>query len=306
MKPLVSYYGGKQKMASKIVPLLPKHTVYVEPFAGGAAVFFAKPWPPVSNNNNYREVINDIDSRLVNLYRVVADHDLGPRFVQEAALPYSREVHKWSQENLDAGGIRGAVAYWHNIQCSFTNKLNAGWGTSVFGGNHAVTWASKVAGLPAYLDRMHGVYIENDDALAVIRRWDSPQTLFYCDPPYPGTEQGHYGGYSLEDFSRLCDALDNCQGSFVLSNYDNPGPRANWERFEFTSHVSSKGIVGEGRDKTKASTVRNDCQRTEIVWRVDRSANARPEIQDIWNRWNRARRAAIQLSAARSVRVVDR
>ena len=61
MKPPISYYGGKQRMASKIIPLIPPHTVYVEPFAGGAAILFNKPWPSVTNRDHYREIINDTD-----------------------------------------------------------------------------------------------------------------------------------------------------------------------------------------------------------------------------------------------------
>lgn len=59
MKPPFSYYGGKQRIASKIVPLLPPHTVYVEPFAGGAAVFFEKGRPETGNKSAYREVLNN-------------------------------------------------------------------------------------------------------------------------------------------------------------------------------------------------------------------------------------------------------
>ena len=73
MSPLVSYYGGKQRMACKIVPLIPDHKVYCEPFFGGGAVFFKKGRPNVTNDCHYREVINDHDQRLITLYRVMQD-----------------------------------------------------------------------------------------------------------------------------------------------------------------------------------------------------------------------------------------
>ena len=67
------YYGGKQRMVSKILPLIPKHTVYIEPFFGGGSVFFRKPYPAISDNSHYREVINDFDERAINFFRVLQD-----------------------------------------------------------------------------------------------------------------------------------------------------------------------------------------------------------------------------------------
>jgi DNA adenine methylase len=76
VKPLISYYGGKQRIASKILPYFPPHKVYVEPFAGGAALLFAKPVPQHDNKENCIEVINDKDELLINLYRVVRERPL--------------------------------------------------------------------------------------------------------------------------------------------------------------------------------------------------------------------------------------
>ena len=73
MRPLISYYGGKQRLASKLIPLIPPHNVYVEPFAGGAALLFAKGKPEITNNHHYREVLNDKDGRITTLYRVARE-----------------------------------------------------------------------------------------------------------------------------------------------------------------------------------------------------------------------------------------
>ena len=49
MKIPISYYGGKQQLASKIVSLFPEHKIYCEPFIGGAAVLFAKPQAQIAD-----------------------------------------------------------------------------------------------------------------------------------------------------------------------------------------------------------------------------------------------------------------
>jgi DNA adenine methylase len=282
MKPVISYYGGKQRMSSKIVPLIPQHTVYVEPFCGGAAIFFAKPWPQVTNTHHYREVINDHDKRLINFYQQLRNH--GPALVDALQLTlYSEHEHQIAKELDCEDKLEAARRYYINVQQSFANNLNGGWGRNVYGRNLSATWTNKIKQLPNYLDRMASVYIACDDALKIIKQWDSPQTFFYCDPPYPGTDCGSYKGYTMEDFQALVNTLDACQGSFILSNYDQfiEMPK-DWERFEFEATASSKGRVGYDRSK-KADESNQNRKRTEVVWRRFNKVPVREEIQKLYD-----------------------
>jgi DNA adenine methylase len=282
MKPVISYYGGKQRMSSKIVPLIPQHTVYVEPFCGGAAIFFAKPWPQVTNTHHYREVINDHDKRLINFYQQLRNH--GPALVDALQLTlYSEHEHQIAKELDCEDKLEAARRYYINVQQSFANNLNGGWGRNVYGRNLSATWTNKIKQLPDYLDRMASVYIACDDALKIIKQWDSPQTFFYCDPPYPGTDCGSYKGYTMEDFQALVNTLDACQGSFILSNYDQfiEMPK-DWERFEFEATASSKGRVGYDRSK-KADESNQNRKRTEVVWRRFNKVPVREEIQKLYD-----------------------
>jgi DNA adenine methylase len=287
MKPVISYYGGKQRMLPKLLPLIPKHTVYVEPFVGGGAVLFGKPWPDVTNNNHYRECINDLDGNLINFYRQLRDS--GEALCNAIQLtPYSREEHQIAKKLGEGDDLERARRYFVNIRQSFGNKLNSGWGVSVYGVNTSVSyWLNKHKDIFQYLERMSSIAIENRDAIAVIKQWDSPQTFFYCDPPYPGADQGHYSGYTTEDFKNLISTLDSCVGNFMVSCYDVPGVEipADWERFEFTTHCSAsgKGKTGAGRDKSQASVNLGDRVRTEVVYRRFNKVPVRPEIQKLYD-----------------------
>lgn len=265
MRPLVSYYGGKQRLASKIVPLLPPHTVYVEPFCGGASVLFAKDKPAVTNNHHYREVINDTLGQLVTLYRVAQRHPdelLG--LINETL--YSRRDHKRAKEIYENpeghDDLTVAWATYVNLMQSFNHQADAGWRTGVRSKNNPVTWEAQKSRVLSQIERLCGVHIEQRDALDVIRTWDSPQTCFYVDPPYPDAYQGHYGGYTQDDFQALIDTLQNCKGSFVLSCYSNEAVPTEWTQHDFTAYMSAS--PGKGRASV-------DTRRTECVWVVDRS-----------------------------------
>lgn len=288
VKPLISYYGGKQRMASKIVPLLPEHTVYVEPFAGGAAVLFAKPWPKIKNRGHYREVLNDSSKKLTDMYEYALDNP--DAFVEMLAnTPYSAAMYAKAQRISSDDNACKKWSAWATcvlLQQSFGNRHGEGWGTSCASQNHAVTWHCRAR--QEAVSRLEGVYIENTDAIKCIKKWDSPQTLFYCDPPYVGSDCRSYLPYSIEDFQLLINTLDRCDASFVLSCYanDNVFVPAAWEKFSFETSCS---VSGEGRTGRSFGRRHKACdplsvksrKRMELIFRRFNTVPWRPDLEKI-------------------------
>lgn len=229
-------------MASKIIPLIPKHTVYVEPFAGGASIFFMKPVPKVTNIGHYREVINYTNGLVHNFYLQMRDNqDELLRLI--ALTPYSKMDHEIAVSICKKGcgdKIKLAWAFYVNINMSFSNQLNCGWRRNKFRRNSSFSWYSKIESILKFSERLKGVFIDNIDALDCIKLWDSPQTFFYCDPPYVNANQGHYSGYSQDDLEKLIGTLGRIKGSFILSGYNNGCYPDSWERFEFNAYSSAK------------------------------------------------------------------
>ena len=265
--PLVGYYGGKQRLAKKLAALLPPHSVYAEPFAGGAAVFFAKGRP----RGSYIEALNDSDMRLYIMYKVAKSQ---PKmlFRRINSTPYSVAAHNEAAGILhDMEGKADADIAWAVIV-----KLRSSFGSDLAGGfqrkrasggsSHPARWANYRLVLEHALARLDNVYLDCVDALEFIKRWDAPQTVFYCDPPYPGAHQGHYGGYSQGEFQALVDTLAQCQASFVLSCYGNAAVPETWRRYEFETKVLSVISGSAGYNS----------ERTEVAWVVDRSVSAEP------------------------------
>ena len=124
MKTPISYYGGKQQFASKIVSLFPEHKIYCEPFIGGAAVFFAKP-------ASQAEIINDSNSEVINFYEVL-QRDFPALQVEISISLHSRKLHQHAQviyDNPDMfDRIKRAWAFWYLVNLSFGCNLTAGFG----------------------------------------------------------------------------------------------------------------------------------------------------------------------------------
>lgn len=254
MRPMISYYGGKQRLASKLLPLIPEHKVYVEPFCGGAALLFAKPVPEVSNNDNYREVLNDKDERIITLYRVAQTqpghlhHLLTHTLHSEAEYRKAGDIiRNWDQHD----DIWKAWAVYVNIQQSFSNGMLKGWARSKSKCNFGTLWNNKINRLGDVFERLSKIYLTCTDALEVIDQFDGPNSFFYCDPPYVGTHQGHYPGYTLTDLQALVNKLDGIKGKFLLSTYPVDGLIVpdTWETLRFKATMSASNKVNTNRKR---------------------------------------------------------
>lgn len=250
-------------MVSKLVPLIPKHTVYAEPFGGSGALLFAKPWPNVTNTDHYREIWNDKNELVYNFFKQLREN--GEKLCEQIELtPQSESEHKIAK-NFDCDDLEKARRFFININQSFASVFNRGWGRGVFGANLGAVWSNKI-NLKPYLERIMPVTFSCTDALKFIDQFDSPQTFFYVDPPYPETDQGHYKGYSQEDFEQLVDKLKNIQGSFLLSCYGNERCDQLFERFDFDAFCTSRTRNGYDRTKKKDESDQNR-KRVEVVYR---------------------------------------
>ena len=217
----ITYYGGKQRMITKILTIIPRHRIYCEPFFGGGAIFFAK-------SPSYLEVINDKNDILMSFYSTCQS-----RFDELQMLIHnslcSEQLFRWAKSvyfgTEKADLLHTAFATWVVFNLSFNSSPKSGWRWDNGTDNSHIGIVLKHARqnfCPWIRQRLSKVQISCRDANDVIKQRDTPDTFFYLDPPYPNTNQAHYCGYSEDDLDNLLILLSNIHGQFCLSNYNHP------------------------------------------------------------------------------------
>lgn len=240
MKTPITYYGGKQKLATKIIALFPEHNLYCEPFFGGGAVFFQKEPSNV-------EVINDTNRELINFYRVVKN-DFTSLEKEIAISLHSRDLHRKATtiyNNPDMfSELKRAWAVWVLSAQSFSSMLDGTWGYDVKRPTTSTKIANKREGFTwEYAARLQRAQIECADAIRIIRSRDREDSFFYCDPPYYNSDCAHYDGYTIEDFEGLLKALGQLDGKFLLSSYPSDTlaehtQKFGWDTLQFKQRVT--------------------------------------------------------------------
>lgn len=217
LKTPISYYGGKQSMLKHILPLIPEHTTYVEPFFGGGAVFFAKEVSKV-------EIINDYNANVVNFYRQLKLNFEVLKDKIDTTL-YSRETYKQALVIYETphlfNELQRAWAFWVCTVQGFSNKIGSWRGSNTRHKESLLNYNKRLNFTEDLSKRLDVTQIECRNAISVILRADSPETFFYIDPPYVDSNQGHYGGYMQEHFDELLEVLSKLKGKFLLSSYLN-------------------------------------------------------------------------------------
>ena len=209
VRPVVRWPGGKTCLLKKLLPLIPEHACYVEPFAGGLALLLAKPRSTV-------EVINDTHGDLINFYRCV-------RFHCEALLTEIEFVPNSRQEFHDFRAQPGLTDIQRAARWFIRNKIG-------FGGRDDCIGVSVSHGLPSRQNRIEAirqlnlrldqVTIEHLDWLRCLKIYDRPTTFFFLDPPYMGTHIAAYEGWEESHVYAFRAALDQLQGRWLLTFND--------------------------------------------------------------------------------------
>jgi len=241
-RPAFRYFGSKWLYAPWIIENLPPHTVYVEPFGGGGNVMLRK-------NPSKLEVYNDLDSGVVNFWQILRNHT--DELIRRIKLtPWSREEYYRAWE-VSEDMIEEARRFYVRAWMSFTGEpsCQSGWRKAKSDKNikcgTTILWGSEER-LLAVAQRWREVQIEHDDAMKVIQHYDGPNTVFYCDPPYPHNTRSSRSSYRCEMGSEqhieLLKLLNTIQGKALISTYSNPIydkhlPAKRWRRLERTSRT---------------------------------------------------------------------
>ena len=267
------WLGGKGRKVRKILPFFPPHRIYVEPFGGGASLLLAKQPAEV-------EVYNDIDSGLVCLFRVLRDPDKFAQFYKKACLtPYSREEYEYCRSAWDDcdDDIERAHRFFVVARQSFGGKFYDGWGRTIKTTQRGVAgavscWLSALQQLPDIHARLMRVQVEHSDFRKVLVDYDTPETLFYCDPPYvPDTrKRGKYRyEMTLEDHQDLVEILLSLSGMVVLSGYRHNVysllDESGWRRVDFQTSADVAGRV-RGSKLRGAGAATKHVPRVESIW----------------------------------------
>ena len=277
----LNWFGGKAQLAPWIMAHFPTHQRYVEVFGGAAAVLFTKRASPI-------EIYNDVDAGLVGFFRVLRDPVLFPEFFRRVQLmPYSRAEfhHCRAQWQVPDDPIEQAVRWYAVARWSFSGNWGTSWGydlseSSPRGAAHVSRWLAAIDMLPAFHQRMMRVIVEMDDWRLVMDRYDGPEALLYCDPPYvPDTRKA--GTYQHEltqgDHEDLIQRLLACRGMVIVSGYDHPlyAPlmEAGWR--QVTKTVALRSI---NQRTTIAQT------RREVLWINPAAQRRQAQItfDDVW------------------------
>ena len=275
------WYGGKGTLAPWIISHLPVDgaKVYVEPYAGAASVFWhlKNPFPV--------EVLNDVDRRIVTLFRVIQDKEMFHEFRHRVIWTlYSLDEFRRALEILKSwdsySDIDRAWAFFVAQNQGFSGKpsISEGYWGRAFVQSRGMAcecsrWRARMSMLNHWHDRLTRVQIDNRDALEVIRYWDSPETLFYVDPPYVPTtriDKKVYASELDEEYHiKLVDVLLQVKGQVVLSGYENPIYKrleeSGWEKLSRTTSCHAAGRVRGSKIRGLGAASKH-AKRVEVIW----------------------------------------
>lgn len=242
MNSFIPWVGGKKLLRKYIIEHFPQEfNRYIEVFGGAAWVLFYK-----ERLAEY-EIYNDLNSELVNLFKCVKYHS---NAVNEELnlLLNSREIFEDFKKYEGLTDIQRAVRYYYLIKMSYGAKAKT------YGGfNRCI----KNVDLTKVFQRLSKVVIENRSFEELIPFYDKSDTLFYCDPPYYGTENMYDIKFKKEQHMLLNDILKSVKGKFILSYNDDDFIRDLYKDFNVTKIQRTNSLSSQSNSYFDELIIKN-------------------------------------------------
>lgn len=237
MESLIGWVGGKRLLASTIIELLPEHECYVEVFGGAGWVLFRK-----DHEASEVEVYNDVNSRLVELFRSVKWHP--QEIVRELEfLAPSREIFDQFKEQPGLTEIQRAARFYYVIKLSYGCKGgNIGFNSK---SPKRLILSKVMSDVERVRSRLERGSIENEDFGDIFERYDGEDTIFFCDPPYYEAEDCYDALFTEADHQRLAEKLKSLEGMFLLTYNDHEWVRDKYSNC-FCYAVTSDYTINNG------------------------------------------------------------
>ncbi len=246
MKSFIAYMGGKSLLAGQIIKKIPNHNCYCEVFAGAAWLLFRK-----DEMTSRVEIINDINTDLVTLYRVVKHHL--EEFIRyfKWVLVAREEFERFKAETPESlTDIQRAVRFYYLLKSGYAARIKHPSFSIATSSRPRLNLLRIEEELSAVHLRLARVYIDNKPYERFISQYDKPDTFFYLDPPYYGCEDYYGDGiFHREDFQRLRDILSAIRGKFIMSINDIPEIRKLFNGFCIESIGTSYSCGGADKKK---------------------------------------------------------
>lgn len=223
-RPIMRYPGGKYSLAKWVISHFPAHETYVELFGGAASVLMRKP-------RSIGEVYNDLNGDVVNVFRVLRNHEQAAQLARALALtPYANEEYRLAYEPCDDPIERARRIIFRSFAGHGSDSVTRshagfrGYRNKESGVTAAQEWASFPREISVFTARLQGVCIEQREAIKLIPVFDRPDTLYYADPPYLiSTRSSSSVKYTCEmtdaDHEQLAEILHQVEGMVIVSGY---------------------------------------------------------------------------------------
>lgn len=264
--PAMRYHGGKWRLAKWVISHMPEHRKYVEPFGGAAGVLLQK-------ERSYCEVYNDLDSEVVNFFRVLRDPVLSQRLIDACVLtPYARDEFELAYEPTgdpveqarrmvvratmgfgSAGATKNTTGFRTDTERKYSTAMHL--------------WARYPENIAALGQRFSAVLIENRPAISVLQKHDADDCLHFVDPPYLPEVRSSAAGkmyfheMTRDDHQELIDVLHSLKGMVMVCGYESEFYETafkGWAKVSTSARISAfRGT----KTKTECMWLNNACTK---------------------------------------------